>query len=136
MVEHHARRHDPGKAAKDRHGHADPVASAAEGRTGRGAPEGADHPYQRDQERTEAGRFRDWVQAFANENSGSLVPHGLRKNAVNGLLKAECSTAKVSSITGQSLQIVEQYAKQRNQARMATAAVLKWGRHEPGTGKL
>ena len=80
--------------------------------------------------------FRDWVDAFAAEHGVNLVPHGLRRNAVNGLLEAGCSTAEVSSITGQSLAMIEHYAKERNQPRMAGVAMLKWGRHEPGTGKL
>jgi hypothetical protein len=57
------------------------------------------------------------------------VPHGLRKNAVNALLEAGCSAAEAASISGQSLQMVEHYAKQRAQARLADAAVLKWQGH-------
>lgn len=51
--------------------------------------------------------------------------HGLRKNAVNALLEAECSTAEVSAITGQSLKMVEHYAKQRNQAKLGETAIIK-----------
>ncbi len=80
--------------------------------------------------------FRRWVTDFGKGEGTHLVPHGLRKNAVNGLLEAGCSTAEVSSITGQSLQMVEHYAKQRNQNRLASAAILKWGEHEARTGKL
>ena len=80
--------------------------------------------------------FRDWVNAFAATKGVHLVPHGLRKNAVIGLLEAGCSTAEVSSITGQSLAMVEHYAKQRNRGRLAQGAMLKWSQHEPGTGKL
>ena len=80
--------------------------------------------------------FREWVDDFAKEIGAELVPHGLRKNAVNALLEAECSTAEMSAITGQSLAMVEHYAKQRNQHRMADVAMLKWVRHESGTGKL
>jgi integrase len=80
--------------------------------------------------------FRGWVNAFAEKHGVHLVPHGLRKNAVIGLLEATCSTAEVSAITGQSLQMVEHYAKQRNQGRLAQVAMLKWGQHGTGTGKL
>lgn len=80
-------------------------------------------------------RFREWVSDFARTHGVKLVPHGLRKNAVNGLLEAECSTAEVSSITGQSLAMVEHYAKGRNQARMATIAMAKWGGAQTANGK-
>lgn len=67
------------------------------------------------------------MQAFIKEAFGvKLVPHGLRKNAVNALLEAGCSTAETAAITGQSLQMVEHYAKGRNQRHLASAAVLKW----------
>ena len=52
--------------------------------------------------------------------------HGLRKNAVNALLEAGCSTAEVSAITGQSLQVVEHYAKGRDGKALAVAAMEKW----------
>lgn len=75
--------------------------------------------------------FRAWVDAFAAKHGVTLVPHGLRKNAVIGLLEAECSTAEVSSITGQSLAMVEHYARGRNQARIANVAMGKWGALRP-----
>jgi integrase len=55
-----------------------------------------------------------------------IVPHGLRKNAVNAILEAGCSTAETSAVTGQSLQMVEHYAKKRNQKKLASAAILTW----------
>ncbi|WP_339083801.1 tyrosine-type recombinase/integrase [Hyphomicrobium sp. ghe19] len=55
-----------------------------------------------------------------------LVFHGLRKSSVVMLLEAGCSDAEVSSITGQSREMVEHYAKQVNQARLAASAILKW----------
>lgn len=58
--------------------------------------------------------------------SAGLVFHGLRKSAVVMLLEAGCSAAEVAAITGQSMQMVEHYAKGINQKRMADAAVLKW----------
>lgn len=79
--------------------------------------------------------FYSWVGAFAKLHKTHLVPHGLRKNAVNALLEAGCSTAEVSAITGQSLQMVEHYAKGRNQSRLADVAMLKWGGGQTGNGK-
>jgi integrase len=55
-----------------------------------------------------------------------LVFHGLRKSAVVFLLEAGCSDAEAAAITGQSRNIVEHYAKQVNQRRLAAAAILKW----------
>lgn len=52
--------------------------------------------------------------------------HGLRKNAVNALLEAGCSTAEVSAITGQTLAVVEQYAKGRDSKALAKSAMKKW----------
>ncbi len=55
-----------------------------------------------------------------------LVFHGLRKSAVATLLEAGCTTAEVQAITGQSMQMVEHYAKQVNQKKLAASAILKW----------
>ncbi len=55
----------------------------------------------------------------------SLVPHGLRKNAVIALLTAGCSVAETAAITGQTYQLVEYYARQIDQERMAEGAILK-----------
>jgi integrase len=55
-----------------------------------------------------------------------LVFHGLRKSAVVFLLEAGCSDAETAAITGQSRDMVEHYAKQVNQKRLAAAAILKW----------
>lgn len=55
-----------------------------------------------------------------------LKPHGLRKNAVIALLKARCSVAEVAAITGQTYALVEYYARQIDQERMAEAAILRW----------
>jgi integrase len=48
-----------------------------------------------------------------------LVFHGLRKSAVVMLLEAGCTTAEVSSITGQTFEMVERYARQVNQRKLA-----------------
>jgi integrase len=55
-----------------------------------------------------------------------LVFHGLRKSAVVTLLEAGCTTAMVQAITGQSIQMVEHYARGVNQAKLADAAILAW----------
>ncbi len=55
-----------------------------------------------------------------------LVFHGLRKSAVVFLLEAGCTDAEVAAITGQSRQMVEHYAKQVNQKKLAATAISKW----------
>jgi hypothetical protein len=42
------------------------------------------------------------------------------------LLESGCTDAEVAAITGQSRDMVEHYAKQVNQQRLAAAAILKW----------
>lgn len=75
----------------------------------------------------QSNAIRTEMQAFIKERFNvKLVPHGLRKNAVNALLEAGCSAAETAAITGQSLQMVEHYAKGRNQKHLASAAILKW----------
>lgn len=77
------------------------------------------------------GTIRTELQAFVKERFKlHIVPHGLRKNAVNAILEAGCSTAETSSVTGQSLQMVEHYAKKRNQKRLSSAAILQWEKAE------
>lgn len=74
--------------------------------------------------KTETVRAR--LQRWAKERGHTIVPHGLRKNAVNALLEAGCSVGQTSSISGQSLALVEHYAKKRNSRKMGSAAILKW----------
>lgn len=74
--------------------------------------------------KTEA--LRDRLQRWAAKRGHKIVPHGLRKNAVNALLEAGCSIGETSAISGQSLGLVEHYAKRRNTRRMGDAAILKW----------
>ena len=71
-------------------------------------------------------RARQVLQDFAATMGVKVVPHGLRKNAVIALLEYGCSVAETASISGQSLQMVEHYSKERNQARLADAAILRW----------
>lgn len=66
------------------------------------------------------------LQAFAAARGFKVVPHGLRKNAVNALLEAGCSAAETAAISGQTLQMVEHYAKARAQSKLGSAAILKW----------
>lgn len=54
------------------------------------------------------------------------VWHGLRKNSVNALLEAGCTPGEVSAITGQSMKMIEHYAKEVNVKKMAKSAVKKW----------
>lgn len=76
---------------------------------------------------TESG-LRQRIQKWAAGRGHKIVPHGLRKNAVNALLAAECSTAEVSAITGQSLQMIEHYAKERDREHLGRSAILKFER--------
>lgn len=69
---------------------------------------------------------RKELKAFCAGMGFDLVPHGLRKNAVNSLLEAGCTVAEVASITGQSYRIVEQYAAAVDQERLGSAAILKF----------
>lgn len=73
---------------------------------------------------------RRLLQNFAATHGADVVPHGLRKNAVNALLEAGCSVAETASISGQTLQLVEHYAKQRDQVKLSDSAVLRWERNE------
>lgn len=72
----------------------------------------------------------DWarkqLQAFAADHGAKVVPHGLRKNAVIALLDVGCTTGEIASVSGQTLKMVEHYAKQRDQSALADAAVLRW----------
>lgn len=77
--------------------------------------------------RTATLRLR--LQAWAAARGHEVVPHGLRKNAVNALLEAGCSVGETSAISGQSLAMVERYAKRRNNRKMGDAAILKWERN-------
>lgn len=74
------------------------------------------------------------LQAWAKQRGVHVVPHGLRKNAVIALLEVGCSVAETSAISGQTLGLVEHYAKQRDQAKLASAAILRW-ENKAGKGK-
>lgn len=71
---------------------------------------------------------RERLKEFAAKLGVKVVPHGLRKNAVNALLECGCSVAETAAISGQSLAMVEHYAKGREQGKLASAAILRWER--------
>jgi integrase len=71
-------------------------------------------------------RARAILQGFATGLGHKVVPHGLRKNAVNALLECGCSVAETAAISGQSLQMIEHYAKRRNSVSLGSAAILRW----------
>lgn len=77
-----------------------------------------------------AAVIRKALQAFAAEHGVKVVPHGLRKNAVNALLEAGCTIAEVAAITGQSFGMVEHYAKRVDGRRLGEAAILKLERRK------
>jgi integrase len=74
------------------------------------------------------------LKEFCDTMGHKLVPHGLRKNAVNSLLESGCTVAEASAITGQTYNIVEQYARQVDQGRLGSAAILKF-ENKRRTGK-
>lgn len=74
---------------------------------------------------TQSG-LRQKLQAWAKARGYHVVPHGLRKNAVNSLFEAGCTAAEVSGITDQSIAMLEHYAKGRNKLKLGRAAVIKF----------
>lgn len=84
---------------------------------------------------TESG-LRQRIQAWAKGKGFQIVPHGLRRSACNALLEAGCSVAEVEAITGQSLQMIEHYAKERDREHLGRSAILKFeARNKTGTCK-
>jgi len=69
---------------------------------------------------------RKRMQVWAAKEGVQIVAHGLRKNAVNALLEAGCSVGETSAISGQSLAMVELYARKRNNRKMGSAAIGRW----------
>lgn len=69
---------------------------------------------------------RKALKTFTADQNAPCVPHGLRKNAVIALLEAQCSVAETSAISGQTLQMVEHYARGRDQAKLAGDAMIRW----------
>ncbi len=82
---------------------------------------------------------RGVLQTFAARHGHKVVPHGLRKNAVNSLLEAGCSAAETAAVSGQSLTLVEHYAKRRATGKLAASAMGKLKgpeREQENSGKL
>lgn len=80
-------------------------------------------------------KLRLHLKAWAEKRGADVVPHGLRKNAVNALLEAGCTVAETAAISGQSLKLVEHYAKRRDQSKLAKSAMLKWSGTQSESGK-
>lgn len=74
---------------------------------------------------TQSG-LRQKLQSWAKARGYHVVPHGLRKNAVDSLFEASCTAAEVSGITDQSIGMLEHYAKGRNKLKLGQAAVIKF----------
>jgi integrase len=74
---------------------------------------------------TQSG-LRQKLQEWARGRGHKVVPHGLRKNAVNALFEAGCTAAEVSGITDQSIGMLEHYAKGVNKLTLGRAAVVKF----------
>lgn len=76
--------------------------------------------------------LRQRIQKFAADrgygtaDGYKIVPHGLRKNAINTLLEVGCTVSEASAISGQTLKMVEHYARRRDTRKMGSAAILKW----------
>jgi integrase len=82
-----------------------------------------------------AAGLRARIQKWAADRGHKVVPHGLRKSAVNALLAAGCSSAEVSAITGQTMQMIEHYAKERDREDLGRSAILKFeARNKSRTG--
>ena len=73
---------------------------------------------------TQSG-LRQKLQDWAKARGYHVVPHGLRKNAVNALFEAGCTAMEVSGITDQSLAMLEHYSKRVNKPALGRAAVVK-----------
>jgi integrase len=74
---------------------------------------------------TQSG-LRQKLQGWAAERGAKVVPHGLRKNAVNALFEAGCTAAEVSGITDHSIRMRAHYAQGRNKLTLGRAAVVKF----------
>jgi len=88
---------------------------------------------------TKDGFQSSWHKQMANRRlqpllDRRLVFHGLRKSSVVFLLEAGCTDAEVAAITGQSREMVEHYAAQVSQRRLAASAILKWELADTGRG--
>ena len=66
-------------------------------------------------------------QALREMGVSGYAIHGLRKNAAVALADAGCEVFEIAAITGHlSLEMVQHYAKRRDQRRHARSAIDKW----------
>lgn len=79
--------------------------------------------------------LRNKLQAWAKERGHKVVPHGLRKNAVNALLEAGCTPAQVQGITDQSIPMIQHYAKGVNKLKLGRDAVVIFDAARRGKNK-
>ena len=71
--------------------------------------------------------FYNWIKDAAKVAGcdPDLSPHGLRKAAATRLADAGASTAQICAVTGhKSVQEMERYIRERDQARLADSAVI------------
>ena len=73
---------------------------------------------------TQSG-LRQKLQEWAKARGFKVVPHGLRKNAVNALFEAGCTAMEVAGITDQSIGMLEHYSKGVNRLKLGRAAIIK-----------
>jgi len=74
--------------------------------------------------------IRYHLQTFVQARGYKLNPHGLRKNAVIALLDCGCESGEVQAISGQTLAVIEHYAKRRNTRYSGRRAMNKWDGNE------
>lgn len=79
--------------------------------------------------------LRERLQTWAGKQKVKVVPHGLRKNAIIALIECGCSIAETAAISGQTFAMVEHYARGRDQAKLASAAILRWNKTGFSQGK-
>jgi integrase len=70
------------------------------------------------------------IRSVGNSRAGlsdECVLHGLRTSAASALIDAGCTPHQAAAITGhQTMRMLEEYAKRRDQVKLGKAAMLKW----------
>ena len=69
--------------------------------------------------------FRREFKALGVPRDQQPTTHGLRKNAVTALVEAGCAPREIQAVTGQSLPIIEHYAREYDRKKLSTAAIHK-----------
>lgn len=87
--------------------------------------------YGRDDQLFTADALRDRLRTLMRDLGADYKFHGLRKNAVIALLEAGSTTWEVGSITGQTPEMVEHYARRVNREKLAMSAIAKWESGKP-----